>query len=67
MSEIVFVRHYKTKGSLHEDVYDVLYETGRLYTFFRLPKTVERFIASANSITEREDELWGHEVIYKRW
>ena len=65
MSEIVFVRHRKTKGVLNPNVYDVIYQTNRCRTFFDpCPKTVKRFMEQATNITERDDELWGHEVIY---
>ena len=65
MSEIVFVRHYKTKGVLHEDVYEVRYKTGRGYTYYYLPKSVEKFMSEATA-RERDYPLYGKHTIYKR-
>ena len=68
---IKFVREYGFSRKIK--YYDVAYENPKcrygvrlnLYSENDLPKTVKKFIAEATRITEQEDSLHGHEIIYE--
>ena len=57
---IKFIRKCERYG---ETNYDVLYETNRLYTYLRLPKTARAFIEQAEA-KEQFDKYHGKEIIY---
>lgn len=60
---IKWVRKYQLYGN---DTYDVMYQSGRLYTFCeKCPETVASFIANAGRRTEQVDMLHGPETIYE--
>ena len=64
MAEINFVRHYKR---YNEDVFDVIYESKRLFTYYglhTLPETVLKFIGNKDPLCQI-DQFHGEEFIYK--
>ncbi len=68
LNDIVFVRELVRDSNLHEIIYEVLYKTRRMRTYYnKAPKSVQKFMDSVAIKSETYDELFKQtEKIYER-
>lgn len=69
MAKIKFVREYKVNygGKYEHTYYDIVYESGRVYTKYitDLPKSVEKWLAGKEAERQYDPVYKREELIYK--